>query len=232
MDEPNISAHIDGQRFAAAFKAVSATLGTEKTDTETHAMVWLSIWDQTGIELATFDGTRASVAFVPVGDGNKPEHDPDYRGSVRISKTFSFLATSAGASSDSIVVLKPYGGEQQALPGLEPPPGVEITASSALDDVAVRANGIQTTHDGVDWWRFIDGVTPSTTGELSASAETFAAVVNIAKVTGPLDIGIGIKDGGQVVTLTPAFGDELGFDFTALMSWSRAPSGGVSKVDA
>ena len=215
---------VDGPRFAAALKAVTTTIGKQATDPDTHATMWVALWEDHGLELACYDGVRVAVAYVPQVPGTiRPTFDPDYRATIRLSATFRGRRQTAGRTSDQFILLEPWQTAGH-LPGLEPPPGIKLTLDGTEEIGVTSTYGIETAYHGTDWRANIADTTPATSpAVMVGSAETFKAVAAIAGVVGPVDIGQRLKAGGDVVVLTPsADADVLGFDFVSLMSWRSA----------
>lgn len=221
----DLSISLDGPRFASAFKAVTTTIGSQKADPDTFSVLWVSIWAGAGVELATFDGMRVSVAYVPQVPGeDRPQDQADYTSTVRLSGTFRGLAASCGRDSDQTVTLEPWQSDGAHLPGLEPPPGVRLSMDGS-DEIGVSSSrGIETVHAGSNWYAYIMETAPvETVARMVANAETFKAVAAMTSTVGPMEIFQRVKHGGDVVVLSPeADAEMLGYEFISLMSWRPA----------
>lgn len=218
-----ITINIDGIRFAAAHKAVAASIGRDKADTDCYQVIFVDMWEGQGVRLSTFDGMRTSYAYVPMSpDWAPPEDAPDYSATIRADQFWHGAVAQGGSDSDTIVQLETWTSGDDHLPGLEPPPGVLLSIDSASMRLAASAKGLETVYGSPDFAAYIGDITTSARAHsLVASATTFKAVGAIAAVVGDLQITQAAKSGADVVVLEPLTPvDELGYTFKALMSWS------------
>lgn len=216
-----ITCHLDGARFAAAFKAVTATIGTDRNDLDTLNIMWISIWDTQGIELATFDGWRASSTYIAVSDNNaRPDTPPDFTGTIRIGSHFKHLAQTAGGSSDSIVLIKPYDADQLSLPidGAHIPPGIRVETHDTNGEVVITERGVGVSLSDRDWHAVISELGNVSVNRITADKSTWSALSKIADSIGPTRISFAEYQGNQFATVRPDLDVDLGFDYVGLVN--------------
>ncbi len=222
----DISLMIDGPRFTAAHKAVTTALGSNADDPETNGVLWARIWENQGIELATFNGgTRVAVAYIPQArDGQRPPRPADHAATVRVTGHWNYAASSAGKDSDQLVTIEVHESTDAHLPGLDPPAGLKLTVDSSDGISTAILKGTETTHTDRDWVAYINAHQTVERSGFAGSGELFKAMGAMTKEVGDLDVTL-VAPPGSVATaahIQPYAAETLGFSFDALVSLTGA----------